>query len=205
MMETEREQHWNNVYATKLPNQVSWTQAIPTIALNYFQLLQLNKQASIIDIGGGESTLVDFLVEQGFENITVLDISTIAIQKVKQRLGDKAKKINWIVTDILNFKPTQKYDVWHDRATFHFLTNHEHINKYVSLVNDFVTKHLIVSTFSTNGPNKCSGLQTMQYSADSLAQKFNANFKLMHHQLQQHQTPFNTTQNFLYGCFNRIK
>ncbi|HNF30175.1 MAG TPA: class I SAM-dependent methyltransferase, partial [Chitinophagaceae bacterium] len=132
MMETEREQHWNNVYATKLPNQVSWTQAIPTIALNYFQLLQLNKQASIIDIGGGESTLVDFLVEQGFENITVLDISTIAIQKVKQRLGDKAKKINWIVTDILNFKPTQKYDVWHDRATFHFLTNHEHINKYVS-------------------------------------------------------------------------
>ena len=118
----ESKQHWEKIYASKQPNEVSWTQTVPVTSLAFVHQARLPKSAQIIDIGGGDSTLVDFLLNEGFENITVLDISATALDKAKKRLGDKAKKILWVVSDITSFKPSSTYDVWHDRATFHFLT-----------------------------------------------------------------------------------
>lgn len=135
-----KQQHWENIYQTKKPNEVSWTQKNPTTSLNYIQSLQLPKNASIIDVGGGESNVVDCLLEQGYNNITVVDISAKAIGKTKERLGNKAKNVRWIVSDILSFRSTTKYDVWHDRAAFHFLTTEDEINNYITLASNTVNK-----------------------------------------------------------------
>lgn len=205
MNDWERKQHWDNVYETKSPNEVSWTQLVPKLSLQYIQSFNLSKQASIIDIGGGDSTLPDFLLEQGYENITVLDISKKSIQKAKERLGKKAKKIQWINTDILEFEPNQNYDIWHDRAAFHFLTLPNQIKKYVSLASNVVNTNMLIAGFSKDGPTKCSGLTIKQYSANDLEQLFHPNFQQIHHQTQNHQTPFNTIQNFLYCSFKKIK
>ena len=129
-MENSKKKHWETVYETKNPDQVSWTQETPRTSLNFIHSFNLSKSAKIIDIGGGDSKLVDFLLEEGFENITVLDISQKAIQKAQLRLGSKANKVNWIVSDITQFTPTTQYDIWHDRAAFHFLTSEVDINKY---------------------------------------------------------------------------
>ncbi|GMV77226.1 MAG: hypothetical protein AMXMBFR79_03610 [Chitinophagaceae bacterium] len=135
-----KQQHWENIFQTKKPNEVSWTQKNPTTSLNYIQSLQLPKNASIIDVGGGESNVVDCLLEQGYNNITVVDISAKAIGKTKERLGNKAKNVRWIVSDILSFRSTTKYDVWHDRAAFHFLTTEDEINNYITLASNTVNK-----------------------------------------------------------------
>jgi ubiquinone/menaquinone biosynthesis C-methylase UbiE len=203
MNHLERIQHWENVYHTKSPNEVSWTQVVPKLSLHYIQSYNLAKEASIIDVGGGDSTLVDFLLEQGFENISVLDISKKSIQKAKERLGNKAKKIQWINTDILKFKPNQNYDLWHDRAAFHFLTLPNQIKKYIALANNVVNKNMLIACFSKDGPAKCSGLTIKQYSANDLELLFYQNFQKIHHQTQNHQTPFNTEQNFLYCSFKK--
>ena len=167
-MENSIKKHWENVYETKNPEQVSWTQEIPKTSLNLIHSFGLDKKAKIIDIGGGDSKLVDFLLEEGYENITVLDISEKAIEKAQLRLGSKADKVNWIVSDITQFNPTTQYDIWHDRAAFHFLTTEVDINKYVKTIEKSVSKHLIVGTFSENGPQKCSGLEIKQYSQETL-------------------------------------
>lgn len=205
MNDLERKLHWEKVYETKSPNEVSWTQIVPELSLHYIQSFNLSKQASIIDIGGGDSTLPDFLLEQGYENITVLDISNKSIQKAKERLGSKAKKIQWINTDILEFEPNQNYDIWHDRAAFHFLTLPNQIKKYVNLASKVVNTNMLIACFSKDGPTKCSGLNIKQYSANDLAQLFHPNFQQIHHQTQNHQTPFNTMQNFVYSSFKKIK
>lgn len=153
-MNLQRKKHWETVYETKNPDEVSWTQEIPKTSLAFIHSLGLDKSAKIIDIGGGDSKLVDFLLDQGFENITVLDISEKALEKAKIRLVEKAKKVTWIVSDILDFEPTETYDVWHDRAAFHFLTTDEEIEKYKSIVNKSVDGFLIIGTFSENGPLK---------------------------------------------------
>ena len=127
--------HWENVFATKNPNEVSWTQTYPTTSMKYIESLQLSKSANIIDIGGGDSNLVDALLENGYENIWVLDISEFALERAKKRLGKKANKVHWIVSDITEFETNIKFDFWHDRAVFHFLTEEENIDKYVALVN----------------------------------------------------------------------
>ena len=123
--------HWETVYKTKSPEQVSWTQEIPKTSLDFIKSFNLSKSAKIIDIGGGDSRLVDFLLEEGFEDITVLDISAKALDRAKDRLGDKAKKIHWVVSDIIQYEPTSTYDVWHDRAAFHFLNQKDDVTKYV--------------------------------------------------------------------------
>lgn len=146
--------HWETVYETKIPDQVSWAQAIPQTSLDFIHSFKLSKQASIIDVGGRDSNLVDFLLEEGYENITVLDISEKAIERAKERLGKIAIKVNWVVTDITEFKPTAQYDIWHDRATFHFLTTPEQIEKYKAIVGKAVIGNLFIGTFSENGPNK---------------------------------------------------
>lgn len=199
----QTKQHWEKVYETKNPDQVSWTQDVPQASLNFIHSFALGKQAKIIDIGGGDSKLVDFLVDEGFENVTVLDISAKALEKAKQRLGEKAKKVNWVVSDITEFEPDTTFDVWHDRATFHFLTTAEQISKYLSTARKAVTSYLTIGTFSTNGPEKCSGLQIKQYDEATLTNELENGFSKIRCITEDHKTPFNTNQNFLFCSFKR--
>ena len=204
-MNKTTEDHWERIYGTKNPDQLSWTQQIPKTSLEFIHSFGLPKTAKIIDIGGGDSKLVDHLLAEGFENITVLDISAKALDKVKQRLGDNAKKINWIVADITEFKPETTFDIWHDRATFHFLTTNEQIAKYIQSAKNFVTGFLMIGTFSNNGPEKCSGLNIKQYSEEALTKELQNGFEKLHCITEDHITPFNTKQNFLFCSFKRQK
>lgn len=203
IMEMERKNHWDQVYETKNPEEVSWTQEVPKTSLNLIKSFNLPKSAGIIDVGGGDSKLVDHLLEEGYENITVLDISVKAIEKAKRRLGGKAEKVNWVVSDIIDFKPNVIYDIWHDRATFHFLTIDEQISKYVEVVNRSVEGFLIIGTFSEQGPKKCSGLDVQQYNERSLVGKFDEDFEVISSLNEDHKTPFDTKQNFLFCSFKR--
>lgn len=202
-MDTERKKHWETVYETKNPEEVSWTQEIPKTALDFIHSFHLPKSAKIIDIGGGDSKLVDYLIQEGFENISVLDISEKALEKTKLRLGDNAKKVNWIVSDITQFEPNTTYDIWHDRATFHFLTTAEHVSKYIETAQKSVNKYLILGTFSENGPKKCSGLDIKQYNEEALTKELKNSFKKINCVTEDHITPFNTTQNFLFCSFKK--
>lgn len=201
-----RKEHWNKIFVTKQAHEVSWTQTVPTISLDFIQASKLSKDASIIDIGGGDSTLVDFLIEDGYTNITVLDISEEAIQKTQKRLGAKATETKWIVSDISDFKPKEQYDFWHDRAAFHFLTSDEQISKYMNIAKQAVhqTGYMSICTFSTTGPQKCSGLEIKQYSEATLAATVNNGFEKIKCVNDDHVTPFNTVQNFIYCYFKKI-
>ena len=196
-------EHWENVYANKTPSEVSWTQEIPKTSLELILSNSTDKSLNIIDVGGGDSLLVDFLLVEGYTNITVLDISSLAIERTQKRLGDLSNNVTWIVCDINDFKPKHKYDIWHDRAAFHFLTEENKIKNYVSLVNEFVEKQLILSTFSTNGPLKCSGLNITQYSSEKMDELFKDNFQLKECIFEDHITPFNTVQNFIFCNFEK--
>jgi trans-aconitate methyltransferase len=202
-VEKTTQNHWDTVYKTKDTNQVSWTQEIPKTSLDFIHSFGLAKTAKIIDIGGGDSKLVDYLLDEGFENITVLDISAQAIDKAKKRLGEKAEKINWVVSDITEFKPHTTFDIWHDRATFHFLTTSDQIAKYMDTARNSVSGFLTIGTFSDNGPEKCSGLQTKQYSEEKLTAELQNGFDKIKCITEDHITPFDTTQNFLFCSFKR--
>ena len=202
-MNLDRKKHWETVYETKNPNEVSWTQEIPKTSLAFIKSFGLARSAKIIDIGGGDSTLVDHLLNEGFENITVLDISERSLEKAKLRLGEKAKNVTWIISDILDFEPTETYDIWHDRAAFHFLTTEEEIEKYKSIVAKAVQSYLVIGTFSENGPLKCSGLEISQYSEEKLSSTFEDHFEKIETVLEDHETPFGTTQNFLFCSFKK--
>jgi cyclopropane fatty-acyl-phospholipid synthase-like methyltransferase len=202
-MNNKTKKHWETVYETKSPDQVSWTQEVPKTSLDFIHSFGLAKTAKLIDVGGGDSKLVDYLLDEGFENITVLDISTKALEKAKQRLGDKAKKVNWIVSDITDFKPNTIFDVWHDRATFHFLTSKEQVTKYMNTARKAVNGYLTIGTFSYSGPKKCSGLNTKQYNEETLAAELQNGFDKIRCVTEDHVTPFDTTQNFLFCSFKR--
>lgn len=202
-MSLDKKKHWETVYETKNPDQVSWTQETPKTSLEFIRSFQLKKTAKIIDIGGGESKLVDYLLNEGFENISVLDISSKSLEKTKNRLGEKAKKVNWIVSDILEFKPNTTYDVWHDRATFHFLTKPDQIKKYIKIAKISVKGFITIGTFSKNGPKKCSGLDIKQYNENELTLEFKDGFKKIECLTEDHITPFKTLQNFIFCSFKR--
>ncbi|HUP11791.1 MAG TPA: class I SAM-dependent methyltransferase [Niastella sp.] len=202
-MNTNTKKYWETIYETQRPDQLSWAQELPATSLNFIHSFGLSKTASIIDIGGGDSKLVDHLLNEGFENITVLDISAKALDKTKQRLGDKAKKVNWIVSDITDFDPDTTFDVWHDRATFHFLTFTEHVSKYLDTVRKAVTGYLTIGTFSDTGPEKCSGLSVKQYNEETLTKEIQRGFNKLHCITEDHVTPFDTKQNFLFCSFKR--
>ena len=197
-MRKSKKQHWDFVYETKSADQLSWTQDIPTTSLDFIHSFGLDKTAKIIDIGGGDSRLVDCLLEEGYEDITVLDISKKAIDKAKARLGDKSKKIKWIVSDINTFKPVEHYQVLHDRATFHFLTTSYQINTYLKAAKQPVDGYLTIGTFSKNGPTKCSGLDIKQYSESELQVQLRDGFSKIRCITEDHVIPFHTTQNFLF-------
>jgi trans-aconitate methyltransferase len=202
-MEINKKNHWETVYETKQPNEVSWTQENPKVSLDFIRQTNLGKSAKIIDIGGGDSKLVDFLLEDGYENITVLDISENALDRAKIRLGKKAEKVTWIVSDITEFKPITTYDIWHDRATFHFLTSDAPINSYIKIAEKWISSFLIIGTFSDKGPMKCSGLEIKQYTETTLENQFQAAFKKLKCMNEDHITPFETTQNFIFCVFRK--
>lgn len=202
-MVSEYKQHWETVYETKNPDQVSWTQEVPQTSIDFIRSFQLPKTANIIDIGGGDSKLVDFLLEEGFENITVLDISSKSLEKAQKRLGVKAEKVNWIVSNIIDFQPETTYDIWHDRAAFHFLTKADEIKKYVEIASKAVKGYMVLGTFSVNGPLKCSGLEIKQYNEEAMTQTFEQDFEPLKCITEDHTTPFDTKQNFLFCSFRR--
>ncbi|MCC9044433.1 class I SAM-dependent methyltransferase [Myroides sp. M-43] len=193
-------EHWEGVYKTKTPDQVSWTQVKPIKSLHLILNSNVSKDAKIIDIGGGDSNLVDHLLEEGYTDITVLDISKTAIERAKKRLGDKANQVTWIDSNITDFKPTEKYAIWHDRAVFHFL-NKEEVKQYVDLVSKVVDKGIAIATFSKQGPLKCSGLDIIQYNSEDLNTLFEQSFTLKENFYEDHTTPFSTKQNFVYCHF----
>jgi trans-aconitate methyltransferase len=202
-METNRRNHWDTVYETKQPNEVSWTQENPKTSLDFIRETNLDKSAKIIDIGGGDSKLIDYLLEEGYENLTVLDISSKALERAKTRLGNKADKVTWIVSDITEFVPDTTYDIWHDRATFHFLTTENQINEYLAIAQKWITGFLIIGTFSDKGPTKCSGLEIKQYTETALEKQFNRNFEKLKCNNEDHKTPFETIQNFMFCMFRK--
>lgn len=198
-----RKQHWETVYETKTPDQVSWTQEKPEGSLKFIHDLGLDKDASIIDIGGGDSKLVDFLLADGYSDVTVLDISGKAIERAKKRLGMLAGQVTWIESDINDFVPSRTFSIWHDRAAFHFLTSTEEQERYVKLVNSSVTDFLVIGTFSEDGPLKCSGLEIQQYSESSMVDQFRG-FEKIKCENENHLTPFDTIQNFIFCSFKKL-
>lgn len=204
-MHPDLQQHWENVYQTKTPEQVSWTQTIPQTSLQFIHSFGTDKSVSIIDIGGGDSQLADHLLQEGYTNITVLDISATAIEKAQKRLGATAEKVKWVVSDVLAFKPGQTYSIWHDRAAFHFLTREEEVLQYLDIAKNAVTGYLTIGTFSDEGPERCSGLPVHKYNEETLSAQLEKGFSKIRCITEDHTTPFNTRQNFLFCSFSRKK
>jgi len=200
-----KKEHWENVFATKQETEVSWYQKQPETSLTFFKNNSIPKDAKIIDIGGGDSYLIDNLLELGYTDLYLLDISENAIVRIKKRLGEKAKQVNFIVSDILDYKPIVKFDVWHDRASFHFLTSPEDIATYSDIVTHALNDkgYLFLGTFSENGPLKCSGLEISQYSEAKFKSVFNTDFEMQNSFIEDHETPFDTVQNFIFCTFQK--
>ncbi len=197
----DTETHWDKIYKQKAPDQVSWYRPHLEASLALIEQADAGPFASIIDVGAGESTLVDDLLVRGYSNLTVLDISQTAITGSRKRLGDAAERVRWMVADITEAElEPSVFDVWHDRAVFHFLTNSADRKAYVRQVVRSVRRggHVIVSAFGPEGPTRCSGLEVVRYEAESLHAEFGATFRLISSSRQLHETPFGTTQQFLY-------
>ncbi len=196
--------HWEKIYKNKEIDETSWYQENPEQSLNLISSTKLPKESSIIDVGGGESLLANKLIESGYRNITVLDISSTSIRKVKKRLGRNSKNIEFVLSDILEYDTSKRFDVWHDRATFHFLINELDIKKYVKLLDQLIKSggYLIIATFSTKGPDMCSGLDVKQYSKESMKKIFN-NFRLVKSLEAYHRTPSGKSQKFIYCMFKK--
>nr|WP_315167696.1 class I SAM-dependent methyltransferase [uncultured Flavobacterium sp.] len=201
----DRKNHWENIYQTRSLEEVSWYQPTPETSLALIKEFDLPKAAKIIDIGAGDSFLVDHLLDLGFVNITVLDISASAIERAKQRLGNKSANIKWIVADASDFQPKEQYDFWHDRAAFHFLTADKEIDNYIQTAANAVSKNgiMTIGTFSEQGPKKCSGIEIQQYSESTLVSRFLKHFEKIECFTIDHKTPFDTVQNFVFCSFKR--
>ena len=193
--------HWDKIYTQKAPDQVSWYRPHLEASLALIEQAGAGPSASIIDVGAGESTLVDDLLARGYSNLSVLDISQAAIAASRKRLGDAAERVRWLIADIAQAElEPSAYDVWHDRAVFHFLTIAADRKAYVRQVVRAVRRggHVIISAFGPDGPTKCSGLDVIRYDSELLHAQFGANFRLISSSRQLHETPFGTTQQFLY-------
>jgi SAM-dependent methyltransferase len=199
-MGNAKKQHWETVFTTKAENEVSWFQKQPQTSIQLIQACKVAKDAKIIDIGGGDSYLIDGLLNLGYTNLFLLDISEAAIERAKKRLGDKAMNVTFIVSDSLHFQSNEKFDVWHDRASFHFFTEANDIEQYKNnvIANTNQNAHFIIATFSEDGPLKCSGLAITQYSVEKIEAVFGDDFELENCFTEDHETPFETTQNFIF-------
>ena len=203
-MPTTRE-HWEKVYATKSPTQVSWYQPHPGLSLRLIRSVTPGVSASVLDVGGGASLLVDALLSAGYFDVTVLDISQTALDRSRERLGQIADNVSWIAADVTQWRPPRTWDVWHDRAVFHFLTVTEDQDAYIAALK--IATHtgsvVVISTFALDGPEHCSGLPVQRYDAASLAARMGAEFDSVSEALEAHMTPWGSTQSFAYALLRR--
>jgi len=206
MSDLGRQAHWENVYATKDEHTVSWFQERPDISLDLIRATGVKTSASIIDIGGGASRLVDALIDEGFEAITVLDLSEKALTTSKARLGARGAHVQWVVADITTWEPPQSYDVWHDRAALHFLTDPKDRAAYAERVSRALRPggHVIIGTFALDGPERCSGLPIVRYDAASLGKILGPSFELIESKRHEHHTPAGAIQRFQFSRFRRL-
>jgi ubiquinone/menaquinone biosynthesis C-methylase UbiE len=203
---TDAKRHWETIYKTKSSKEVSWYSPHLKKSFELILSLGLPKNAAIIDVGGGTSTLPDDLLTEGFKNMTVLDISSEALEVSKSRLGDKAQSVQWVESDVTNASlKSGWYDLWHDRAVFHFLTKPEDRKKYINNLGAALKPggYVLMATFGSNGPLKCSGLEIVRYSAENLKKELGEAFELEKHFTEIHKTPFDSTQEFLYCLFRK--
>lgn len=206
-METEsRQAHWETVYTSKGEKEVSWFQESPAPSLALIAEIGAAPSSAIIDIGGGASRLVDHLVEDGFHDVTVLDLSAAALAAARARLGERASRAHWLVADATAWEPSRMYDVWHDRAAFHFLTEARDREAYIVRLRQALSigGHAIIATFALDGPEKCSGLPVARYDAASLGQTLGSGFTLLQSQRSEHATPWGAQQRFQFSLFRRV-
>ena len=197
--------HWERVYAATNADEVSWYQAQPELSLSLVEATAIDRDAAVIDVGGGTSTLVEYLLDGGYRGVTVLDIAANAIQRARTRLGDRASRVIWLVSDICEGLPERQYDLWHDRAVFHFLTNEKDRDRYLTALKQALKPggHLIIACFAANGPSRCSGLPVRRYGVESLSQTLGGQFVCEEARREAHQTPGGTIQGFIYCRFRR--
>ena len=202
-MNRTRSDHWERVYSNKETTELSWYQPRSEVSLRLIAQTGVQSDSPVLDAGGGASTLVDNLQEQGFRDITVLDISATALERAKARMGDPAKTVHWVTADVTAFSPTRRYTLWHDRAVFHFLVEQHDRERYLDAVLAALQPrgHLLLSTFGPDGPLRCSGLEICRYSIEQLQAIFAAHFELQHHELHDHVTPAGASQQFLYSLW----
>lgn len=205
MQNENRQAHWENVYARKGENEVSWFQENPSLSLELMAQVGANGASAIIDIGGGASRLVDHLADRGFEDVTVLDLSDAALRAARARLANRAARVHWIVADVSAWQPVKVYDVWHDRAAFHFLTEDRDRAAYVARLERSLKAggHAIIATFAPDGPERCSGLPVVRYDAASLGRTLGPAFQLVDSRRQAHATPWGSSQSFQFSVFRR--
>ena len=205
-MSFDKKSHWEGVYATKAPTQVSWYQTNPAISLELIAAIGIGQADKIIDVGGGASVLVDRLLSQGFQNLTVLDIAAKALDDAKERLGSRATAVKWIVADVTEFEFSEKYKLWHDRAVFHFLTDKNDRMKYVQNMDKALNPggYVIIAAFSMEGPLKCSGLDIERYSPEKMQNELGASFEFVKFLDETHTTPAGKEQKFIYCYFIKV-
>jgi ubiquinone/menaquinone biosynthesis C-methylase UbiE len=200
-----RKEHWNQVYQTKAPDEVSWYQARPATSLKLIKACAVGKDQGIIDVGGGASVLVHCLLEAGFYRLAVLDISGAALEQARHRLGVRAGGVEWFEADVTEFNPPRRFALWHDRAVFHFLTEEADRRKYVQTLTRALIPngHVIIATFAIDGPVKCSGLDVARYDGPAICTELGAGFRLIEQTDETHVTPWGTEQTFSYFRFTR--
>jgi 2-polyprenyl-3-methyl-5-hydroxy-6-metoxy-1,4-benzoquinol methylase len=202
---SDRQAHWENVYSTKGENEVSWFQESPAISLDLIKAAAATRDSAIVDIGGGASRLVDSLLADGFRVLTVLDLSPAALNTARARVGRSGDAVEWIATDVTTWTPSRRYDIWHDRAAFHFLTDAGDRTAYVERLRAALRPggQAIIGTFALDGPEKCSGLPVQRYDAASLQRTLGPDFTLAEVRTETHTTPWGSTQSFQFGRFAR--
>jgi len=203
---TDHKAHWESVYSTKRDTAVSWFQREPRVSLELIRSVAPSARARIIDVGGGASVVVDRLLDLPFERIAVLDISQIALSRARSRLGERARRVEWVVADVTEIPDVGTFDVWHDRAVFHFLTDAADRKNYVKLARRTIPAggHLIIASFADDGPKRCSGLDVCRYNAASISSELGEGFSLVKDARETHTTPWDTPQAFFYGVFRRV-
>jgi len=203
MSSEDRQSHWQNVYTTRREKEVSWFQERPDVSVEFIVATGAGPDSAIVDIGGGASRLVDALLDDGYRSLTVLDLSEAALASSRDRIGRRAATVTWIAADITTWRPPQRYDVWHDRAAFHFLTDEKDKRAYLSRMEAAlrVGGQAIIATFALDGPERCSGLPVARYDGASLAALFGPHFRLLANRVVEHRTPSGAAQVFQFSRF----
>lgn len=203
MSAVDREAHWQNVYSTKGEKEVSWFQEKPSKSLELIARCGADPDSAIIDVGGGASRLVDELLKAEYRNVTILDLSEAALATSRERIGSRSEEVKWISGDATTWQPSEQYDIWHDRAAFHFLTEAQDRQDYLARLKSAL-RHggkFIIGTFALDGPERCSGLPVQRYDANGLAAVLGPDFRLLSHELEEHRTPWGALQMFQFSSF----